>query len=99
VIDGELTLRLGDELLELRAGACALAPKGVPHTYRVDSDTARWLVVTTNGDFEAFVRAAPREPEHDGLPQRNGAPAPEQQEALAALAAAHEIELVGPPLA
>src|SRR5439155_6855967 len=44
VLDGMLTLRVGDDLIELAAGATALAPKAVPHTYRVDSPTARWLV-------------------------------------------------------
>ena len=98
VVDGTLTLQLGDELLELGAGSTALAPKGVPHTYRVDSDTARWTVITTHGDFEAFVRAASREPNADGLPERNGPPSREEQEAFAELASAHGIDLVGPPL-
>ena len=98
VLEGSLTLRLDEDLVDLEAGETALAPKGVPHTYRVDSPTTRWLVVTTRGDFEAFVRAASREPEDDGLPESGGAPTPEQQQALATLAAAHGIELVGPPL-
>jgi len=45
-----------------------------------------------------FGRAASREPDGEGLPERS-VPTPEQQEALAALATAHGIELVGPPLA
>ena len=37
VLEGELRLRVGEEDLELRAGETALAPQGLPHTYRVES--------------------------------------------------------------
>jgi hypothetical protein len=43
------------------AGETLLAPKGVPHTYRVESrEGARWLVITRRGDFERFVHALSR---------------------------------------
>lgn len=59
VLAGELRFRVGDEEVVVRAGETVLAPKGVSHTYRVDSAEARWLVITTGGDFESLVRAAP----------------------------------------
>jgi hypothetical protein len=62
------------------------------------SEEARWLVVTTGGEFERFVRAAGRPAETDGLPAESGAPTPEGQAALAELALHHGIELLGPPL-
>lgn len=97
VLDGELRLRVGDGELRLAAGDAAVAPRGVPHTYRVESAQARWLVTTARGDFERFVRALGRPAESDGLPPQ-APPTPEQVEQLAATAAAHGIELVGPPL-
>jgi len=99
VLDGELTLKVGDGELVLGAGESALAPKGIAHTYRVDSDTARWLVTTTRGQFETFVRATSRPAERPELPERSAPPTPEQQAALAEVAAANGIALVGPPLA
>jgi mannose-6-phosphate isomerase-like protein (cupin superfamily) len=99
LVSGRLTLKVGDEELELAAGETALGPKGVPHTYRVDSEQARWLVVTTGGDFEAFVQAASRPAEHPGLPAPAGPPTPEAQRELGELAGRFAIELVGPPLA
>jgi quercetin dioxygenase-like cupin family protein len=99
VVAGRLRLRAGDEDIELAAGETFLAPQGLPHTYRVESDEARWLVVTTNGDFEGFVRAAGRPAEQATLPAPSGPPTPEQQQAFAELALRHGIELVGPPLA
>lgn len=98
VLEGELRLRVGEADLRLTAGEAAVAPRGVPHTYRVESPQARWLVATAHGDFERFVRALSRPAEHDGLPLQVP-PTPEQVEQLAAAAAAHGIDLVGPPLA
>jgi len=99
VLDGELRIQVGGEDIRIGAGETALAPKGVPHTYRVESaDGARWLVVTTHGGFERFVRATSRPAATAGLPTPAGPPSPEQAEALAAGARPHGIELIGPPL-
>lgn len=37
-------------------GAVAFAPGGVPHSFRVESDTARMLVLSTPGGIEEMVR-------------------------------------------
>ena len=42
LLEGELRLFLGDRQIALGAGQAALAPREVPHTYRVESDRARW---------------------------------------------------------
>jgi quercetin dioxygenase-like cupin family protein len=98
VLEGTMRVRLGDDELVLEAGESVLAPKGVPHTYRVESPRARCLVVTASGDFERFVRAASRPAEAPGLPEPAGPPTPEQVEALTELAARSSIAFVGPPL-
>ena len=97
VHDGELRLRVGGEERRLGGGEAALAPAGVPHTYRVESPSARWLVTTSGEGFERFVRTLSRPAEHEGLP-RQEPPTPEQVEHLGRTAAAYGIELVGPPL-
>jgi quercetin dioxygenase-like cupin family protein len=38
-------------------GAAAFAPGGTPHTFRVESDTARMLFLSTPAGIEDFVRA------------------------------------------
>jgi quercetin dioxygenase-like cupin family protein len=99
VLEGELRFRVDGADIRIGAGESILAPKGVPHTYRVESPAgARWLVITRRGDFERFVRAQSRRAERLALPPHHGPPTPEQAKALAAAAEAHEIELVGPPL-
>jgi quercetin dioxygenase-like cupin family protein len=38
-------------------GSVVFAPGGTPHTFRVESDTARALVLSTPGGIEQYVRA------------------------------------------
>ncbi len=100
VLEGELRLQAGEAELRIGPGEAALAPSGVPHTYRVESPKgARWLNVTTHGDFVRFMSALSRPAERPELPTPQGPPTPEQAEALAATAREHRIEFVGPPLA
>ncbi len=56
--DGELTLITPGAASTLRAGEAALAPRGIPHAYRVESERARFLVVYTPGGFADFGAAA-----------------------------------------
>jgi quercetin dioxygenase-like cupin family protein len=99
LLEGELRFRVGDADLTIAAGETLLAPKGVPHTYRVESRRgARWLVITRRGDFERFVRSQSRPAERPDLPTPHGPPTPEQVDALAAAAGNYGIELLGPPL-
>lgn len=58
VEEGEITFRVGERRVDAIAGHIVLAPKGIPHTYTVRSQRARWLVVTFPAGFEAFVREA-----------------------------------------
>lgn len=89
LLEGRVSFRIGDELLGVESGATVLAPKGLPHTFRVESaEGARLLVVTAQGHFERFVRSYSR-------PDGPAAPDPE---ALTAACAAHGIDVVGPPL-
>src|SRR5205809_2141437 len=58
VLEGEFRVKVNDQEHRLRAGDALLAPKGVPHTYRVESaQGGRGLTITARGDFESFVRA------------------------------------------
>ena len=99
VLEGELRLHVGGSDVRVGAGETALAPQGIPHSYRVESaDGARWLVVTTRGNFEQVVRSVGRPAERPELPVPAGPPTREQEEALAAVCRAANIDLVGPPL-
>ena len=56
VLEGQITIKAGQERFELGPGGSAAVPMGVPHTFRVDSETARVLVLSTPAGLERFVR-------------------------------------------
>ncbi len=94
VVEGRLSLHTPTGAVELGAGEAALGPRGVPHTYRVESESARW-VVSTNGDgFASFVEATSVPATGEGYAPAELMPAPEL---LGAEAAARGIEILGPP--
>ena len=97
VLEGEVRYRVGDTERQAGPGDTLLAPKGTPHTYRIESPEARMLTIT-RGQFESFIRAFGRPADHAGLPEQSGPPTPEQAEALAQACRKFGIELVGPPL-
>jgi len=98
VLEGEVRYQVENASHVARAGDTVIAPKGIPHTYRVESrDGARMLTIT-HGRFEEFVRAFGRPAENEGMPVPSGPPTPDQAEALALACLRFGIELVGPPL-
>jgi len=54
VLDGELALQLGDDLLHTRPGALAFVPAGVPRTWaNAGGADARYLIVRTPGTVDS----------------------------------------------
>src|SRR5436190_17914260 len=99
VLEGEFRVKVKDQEHRLGAGDILLAPKGVPHTYRVESVAGgRCLTITVRGDFERFVCAVSRPAERPELPKPAGPPSAEAIQTLKDAAAKYGIELVGPPL-
>jgi quercetin dioxygenase-like cupin family protein len=99
VLKGKFRVKVKDQEHRLDVGDVLLAPKGLPHTYRVESAEGGCAVtITVRGDFERFVRAVGRPAERPELPEPAGLPSAEAIAALKAAAAKHGIELVGPPL-
>jgi quercetin dioxygenase-like cupin family protein len=96
VLDGQLTLQAGERRFELGPGGTAAVPMGVAHTFRVDSETARVLVLSTPAGLERFVRDGSVPAAAATLPPPN-APRPTAEE-LARVFEAHGQINVGPPL-
>lgn len=84
VIAGEVTLYLPGREIQAGPGDCVLAPRGIPHAYRVGDRPARWLVMSSPAGFERFVSSVA------ALEQLDPA-------TLTAIAAEHDIEILGPP--
>lgn len=94
VVEGEMMLFVGDRQIAVREGQAVLAPREVPHAYRVESEQARWLVINSPAGFEKFVRAASEPAPSAELPPPGR---PVDLGALAQIAADHGIEILGPP--
>lgn len=95
VLEGELTVHVaGQGPVVLGAGAAEFAPRGVSHVYVVTSETpARWLGTTTGGQFASFVEALSTPAAEPTLPKDVEI----DPAHVAAVAASHGIELLGPP--
>ena len=96
VLEGALTIQAGDDRFELDAGGAAVVPMGVAHTFRVESDTARVLVLSTPAGLERMVRDASVPATTATLPP-SGAPRPSPEE-IAEIFRAHGQVNLGPPL-
>jgi quercetin dioxygenase-like cupin family protein len=94
VLEGELSLFLGDERHVLGAGQVGVTPRGVPHAYRVDSELARWIVLCAPAGFGRFVRALSDPAPAAELPPADRVVDPTR---IAAVAAEHGIEILAPP--
>jgi len=95
VIEGELTLWVGGEVIVAPAGSFVYGPRDVPHTFLVTSTEARFLMVTEPAPFADFVRAMSVSAEALTLPPASvEPPSPEH---MTAVAAEYGIEILGPP--
>ncbi len=97
VLEGSVTVQAGDRRFELTAGGAGLVPMGVAHTFRVDSDEARVLVLSTPAGLERLVRDGSVPATRRTLPPI-GTPRPSAEE-LEDIFRAHGQVNVGPPLA
>jgi quercetin dioxygenase-like cupin family protein len=97
VLDGRLTLKAGDERFELVTGGTAVVPMEVPHTFRVESETARVLVLSTPAGLERMIRDGSVPATAASLPPSD-TPRPSPDE-LEGIFRAHGQINLGPPLA
>jgi quercetin dioxygenase-like cupin family protein len=96
VLEGRLTVQAGEERFELEADGAAAVPMRVAHTFRVDSDTARVLVLSTPAGLERLVRDAGVPAAAPTLPPADASrPAPKELERIFS---SHGQVNVGPPL-
>ena len=91
VLEGDVTFRVAGEPVQPDTHGTIALPRGVAHSYRVDSEDARWLSVTA-GRYEEFVREVARPldaPARESLDLREAV-------AVTVAAARAGIEIVGP---
>lgn len=54
VLDGEIRFSIGDESFTGGPGTFAYIPKGVPHTFQIMTETARWFGVGTPAGLDQW---------------------------------------------
>ncbi|MDQ3645288.1 MAG: quercetin 2,3-dioxygenase [Actinomycetota bacterium] len=94
VIDGEVRFRQAEEEFRGGPGTFVWGPRGVPHTFKVESDTARILVLVTPGGFERMFEVG-------GVPLSESAEPPVSSydpEAAVAISKDFDFEVIGPQL-
>jgi mannose-6-phosphate isomerase-like protein (cupin superfamily) len=99
VLEGEMEIEVGGRIALAGPGTFALLPRGVPHTWRVLTDTVRTLVINSGpgaaahgGSYEFFQEV--------GSPALQRAlPTPQAPDpvAVTAIAALHNIDILPPP--
>lgn len=94
VLAGIVRMQVADDVQTLRTGDALTVHSGVPHSFLIVSDEARFLTITT-GRFEDVIRAMARPAADEGLPPQDE-PTPEQIDALVTACREHGIEFVGP---
>jgi len=65
VLEGEVRYRDGDQKRWAKVRETLLTPKGIPHTYRVETAEARMLAIT-QGESENFIRLLATLPRSNG---------------------------------
>jgi len=92
ILEGEVTLYVGDETIEARAGDFAWGPRGVPHRFTVGPNGCRMLFLCTPAGFEELVREMSVPAETRTLPPE--ADEEPDMEMVAAVAQKHGCELL-----
>lgn len=54
ILDGEIQFTIGDNTITGKPGTFAYIPKGVPHTFQILTETARWFGVGTPAGLEQW---------------------------------------------
>lgn len=94
VLEGEISFYLEDDQpLTASAGSFVHVPAGAGHAFMVDSETARYLIITT-AQHERFYRAAFGDPAHSRDLPPEGEP---DWERINAAAQEYGVEVLGPP--
>ena len=92
LLDGQVTVWIGDHLHHLQPGQTLALPRGVPHAHLITSKKARILSIATPGGFEQIFTDL-------GVPALPGTAAPLRPDdaTLAAAAEALGVQIIGPP--
>lgn len=89
VIEGQMSVIVGDDRVLLGPGDYGFGPRGVPHGFRIVGNVpARVLLMTTGPDFADFIA--------ETSVSADAPPAPPDMAKLMAAAERHNLDILGP---
>ncbi len=56
LLEGEMTFSIGDQTIEAGPGTSVFAPRDIPHSFTIDSEQVRILVLNVPAGIEEFFR-------------------------------------------
>ncbi|TJY43856.1 cupin domain-containing protein [Cohnella pontilimi] len=93
VLEGEVTYFIADQVIRATPGTYVHAPRGIEHTFKLNTDLAKVLVSVYPSGFEKFVRELSI-PVPDQMPSAlEGPPSPEEVQRLISIAKKYGIEM------
>lgn len=93
VLEGEITYHIGDTKVLAVPGTYVYAPRGISHTFKVNTETAKVLLTVYPSGFEKFMKELSM-PLPDQLPPApNGPPNPDEIQHLRSTAAKYGIQI------
>ena len=95
VVEGEMTFSVGDETIKATAGSMVFAPRDVAHSFTIDSEQVRMLVMVAPAGAEGFFKACSVPAPSMTLPPPAETPYSEIQKMMA-LAPTYGFEFVPP---
>jgi len=96
VLSGNVRLQHGDDVVEGETGSFLYTPRGIGHSFHVDSDEARLLLFFGPAGVEGFFREAATPARSFSIPPSEE-PVPDR-EALVAMMSRYGQTVLGPPL-
>jgi mannose-6-phosphate isomerase-like protein (cupin superfamily) len=96
VLEGEVLFFIDDDEVPAGPGDVVVAAGGAERTFRVESDDARWLVLTRVTSLERYLDFNRAVAEPLAVPV-SGWPSADEEAALSSICAVNGIELLGPP--
>ncbi|WP_020667129.1 cupin domain-containing protein [Amycolatopsis nigrescens] len=98
VLEGELSIEIDGVMHNLEAGSTLFGPRNLPHSYKVESPTAKWLVLGTPGGYDGWFFDTGKPAERLEIPAFNPDDIPDFGAIIAAVEA-YGGKVLGPPRA
>ncbi|MBS4196278.1 cupin domain-containing protein [Lederbergia citri] len=93
VLEGEITYYVDDTVIHATPGTYVYAPKGLKHTFKVNTEKAKVLLTVYPSGFEQFINELSVPVPEQLPPAPSGPPSPEEIQNLTMIAAKYGIEI------